>query len=82
MMGEIKGKVTDGQSAVILYDTWQEMLINKEVPDCKRYHNEFFKFYGDMVKSEQAPFYLMFCAFIGAMDICEWMCINGLVENY
>lgn len=61
--------LTEGQSAVILFDVWIDMLIKGEVPDCKRYHNEFLEFYNGIVKSDKSPFYLMFCAFVGAFDM-------------
>lgn len=67
--------LTEGQAMVLVFDMWQEMLINGQIPDCKRYHDDFFEFYGGNVKSDKAPFYLMFCAFVGAMDM------NDLIEG-
>jgi hypothetical protein len=62
---------TDGQEAIEPFELWQDMLIAGLAPDCKRYEKEFFEFYGDRVASPQAPFYLMFCAFVGALDLAE-----------
>ena len=67
MMQELN--LTEGQMAVLLFEKWMGMLVEGKIPDCKRYHDEFFEYYKGQVKSEKAPFYLMFCAFIGAMDL-------------
>lgn len=61
--------LTEGKAAVLVFEAWMEMLVNGEVPDCKRYHDDFFEYYGNKVKSDKAHFYLMFCAFVGAMDL-------------
>lgn len=61
--------LTEGQMAVLVFETWMDMLVKGEVPDCKRYHDEFFEYYKGQVKSDKAPIYLMFCAFVGAMDL-------------
>ena len=61
-------KLTAGQAAVMLFDFWTEHIVDGSLPDCNRYEKEFFEFYGDRVESKQAPFYLMFCAFVGAYD--------------
>ncbi len=66
-------ELTAGQAAVRLFDIWQEFIIDGSLPDCKRYEKEFFEFYGDSVASTQAPYYLMFCAFVGAMDLNEFL---------
>lgn len=70
-------EITDGQASVLLYYMWQEMLLNGEVPDCKRYRDEFFDYYGECVKSENAPFYLMFCAFVGGIDMSNFIDVNN-----
>lgn len=62
---------TAGQEAIELFELWQDMLIAGLAPDCKRYEKDFFDFYGDRVGSPQTPFYLMFCAFVGALDLAE-----------
>lgn len=66
-------ELTAGQIAVRLFDIWQDFIIDGSLPDCKRYEKEFFEFYGDSVASTKAPYYLMFCAFVGAMDFNEFI---------
>ena len=66
-----KSNVDERQWVVLAFDLWQEMLVNGEIPDCKRYHDAFFEYYGDYVNGEKAPFYLMFCAFVGALDMID-----------
>lgn len=63
--------VTEEQTMVLAFKKWQELLVQGEVPDCKRCHDEFFEYYGGLVNGEGAPFYLMFCAFVGAMDMID-----------
>ena len=60
---------TDGQETIELFELWQDMLIAGFAPDWKRYEKEFFEYYGDKVASPRAPLYLMFCAFVGALDL-------------
>ena len=62
---------TDGQDAIELFELWQDMLKAGLTPDCKRYEKEFFEYYGDKVASPKAPLYLMFCAFVGALDLAD-----------
>lgn len=62
-------QVTEGQTVILLYDMWIEMLGNGEILDCKRFSEDFFASYGKEIQSEKAPFYLMFCAFVGGMDM-------------
>ena len=62
---------TDGQEAIELFELWQDMLKAGLTPDCKRYEKEFFEYYGDKVASPKAPLYLMFCAFVGALDLAD-----------
>ena len=66
-------ELTAGQAAVMLFDFWIKHIVDGSLPDCKRYEKEFFEFYGDRVESKQSPFYLMFCAFVGAMDLNEFI---------
>ena len=87
-MNEVKtnyDNLSEGKAAVLAYDMWQEMLVNGEIPDCKRYHDEFFELYKDVVANEKAPFYLMFCAFVGAMDINDFinekLTIGGVIHE-
>ena len=68
---DTKSNVDERQGVVLAFELWQEMLVNGKIPDCKRYHDEFFKRYGDCVNGEKAPFYLMFCAFVGALDMID-----------
>ena len=63
--------LTDGRFAVLIFEEWMQMLVNGEIADCKRYHDDLFEYYGNTVKSDNAPFYLMFCAFVGCMDSCD-----------
>lgn len=60
--------LTDGQAAVELFELWMELFGSGELPDSKRYRNEFFTAFGGRV-TEHAPIYLMFCAFVGALDM-------------
>ena len=69
-------KLTEGQATVRLFDIWQEFILDGSLPDCKRYEKEFFEFYGDIVASSQTAYYLMFCAFVGAMDLNEFLDLN------
>lgn len=62
-----------GQAAVQLFNMWFDMATNGELPDCKRYGNEFFEVYDDSTVTEGSPLYLMFCAFVGAIDMCDYM---------
>lgn len=57
----------------MLFNSWMKLTVDGSLPDCKRYKKEFFEFYGDRVESEQSPFYLMFCAFVGAYDTREFV---------
>ena len=66
----------EGQATVFLFDTWIDLLTKGEISDCKRYHDDFFNSYGEQVKDEKAPLYLMFCAFVGAMDIVDMIDTN------
>lgn len=68
---DTKSNVDERQGIVLAFDLWQEMLVNGKIPDCKRYRDEFFEYYGDCVNGEKAPFYLMFCAFVGALDMID-----------
>ena len=66
-------EITLGQAAVSLFDMWLDMMINGEVPDCKRYEDEFFEYYGASVASRESPLYMMFCSFIGAIDMYDYI---------
>ena len=34
--------LTDGRFAVLIFEEWMQMLVNGEIADCKRYHDDFF----------------------------------------
>lgn len=58
------------QKALKLFHLWEDLIISGELPNPKRFNQDFLKFYGG-VKSEQAPYTLMFNAFVGALDLME-----------
>lgn len=67
----MKTKLT-AQKALKLFHLWEELIISGELPDPKRFNQDFLKFYGGgEVKSEKAPYALMFNAFVGALDLME-----------
>lgn len=66
-----KQELTDGQAAIKNFELYQTLAINGQLPDSKRYEKEFFEHYGSIVKSRKAPLYLMFCAFVGALDLVD-----------
>ncbi len=59
------------QEALKLFHLWEDLIISGELPDPKRFNQDFLKFYGGGVKSGQAPYTLMFNAFVGALDLME-----------
>lgn len=60
------------QKALKLFHLWEDLIISGELPNPKRFNQDFLKFYGGgEVKSEQAPYTLMFNAFVGALDLME-----------
>lgn len=59
------------QEALKLFQLWEDLILSGELPDPKRFNQDFLKFYGGRVKSEQAPCALMFNAFVGALDLME-----------
>lgn len=60
------------QEALKLFQLWKDLILSGELPDPKRFNQDFLKFYGGGgVKSEQAPYALMFNAFVGALDLME-----------
>lgn len=67
----MKTKLT-AQKALKLFHLREELIISGELPDPKRFNQDFLKFYGGgRVKSEKAPYALMFNAFVGALDLME-----------
>lgn len=73
--------VTDGQVAVMVFDKWQDLLTQGEIADCRRFHDDFFASYGKEVQGDTAPYYLMFCAFVGAMDMVDMVEKEGRGER-
>ena len=59
------------QKALKFFHLWEDLIISGELPNPKRFNQDFLKFYGGGVKSEQAPYTLMFNAFVGALDLME-----------
>ncbi len=59
------------QKALELFHLWEDLIISGELPNPKRFNQDFLKFYEGEVKSEQAPYTLMFNAFVGALDLME-----------
>lgn len=67
----MKTKLT-AQKALKLFHLWEELIISGELPDPKRFNQDFLKFHEkEGVKSEKAPYALMFNAFVGALDLME-----------
>ena len=64
-------ELSEGEFNVAMFELWQDRAISGKLPDAKRFEKEFFEFYGDKVNGTKAPFYLMFCAFVGALDLAE-----------
>lgn len=64
-------ELSEGEFNVAMFELWQDGAISGKLPDAKRFEKEFFEYYGDTVASPQAPFYLMFCAFVGALDLAD-----------
>ena len=60
------------QKALKLFHLWEDLILSGERPNPKRLNQNFLKFLGGGgVKSEQAPYTLMFNAFVGALDLME-----------
>ena len=55
---------------IFAYETWIDLMLAGGLADSKRFNAEFMKHYPKMA-SEQAPFVLMFNAFVGAIDLVE-----------
>ena len=66
----MKTKLT-AQKALKLFHLWEDLIISGELPDPKRFNQDFLKFYGGGVKSEKVSYTLMFNAFVGALDLME-----------
>ena len=58
-------KPTDAQTAVMLFDLWQDSLINGTGEDPRRFKDELLKHYG----GAKDPFIFMFLGFVGGLDI-------------
>lgn len=66
-------EISFGQAVVQLFNQWFDMMVNGELPDCKRYRNEFFEVYDVSTVAEDSSLYLMFCSFVGAIDMCDYL---------
>lgn len=61
------------QEALKLFHLWEDLILSGKLPNPKRFNQDFLKFYGGgWVKSENAPYTLMFNAFVGALDLIEF----------
>lgn len=58
---------TDAETAIMLFELWQDNLINGTGKDPRRFKDELLKHY-DGAKD---PFVFMFIGFVGGLDICE-----------
>ncbi len=61
--------IEEGREAVLSFDFYIDLLTTGQIADSKRFNKEFFEAY-PYVK-ENSPFHMMFCAFVGALDLVE-----------
>lgn len=66
-------KLTEGECAIALFEAYLDEIVKGTLPDPDRFKKDFFEVYDGIVKSPKAPYYLMFCAFVGAMDMVASM---------
>ncbi len=68
-----KDKGTEGltfKEMIFAFNTWLQLAVKGGLKDSKRFNAEFMEAYPE-IESEQAPFVLMFNAFVGAIDLVE-----------
>ena len=66
----MKTKLT-AQKALKLFHLWEELIISGELPDPKRFNQDFLKFYGGGGKKEKTPIARMLNPFLGALNLME-----------
>lgn len=67
MSTQPKQDFTEGQEAVANFNFYIDLFTSGKLPDGKRYDEDFFKAY-PYVKPN-SPFHMMFCTFVGALDL-------------
>lgn len=65
----LEHEVLTAQEYLEAFELWQGLQLKQEMPDSRRFEKEFFEVYGDQVTSTKAPWYLMFCAFVGGVEL-------------
>ena len=78
---DIGTDITDGEIAIMAFETWQEMILSGELPDTKRYEKEMLKAYGNAMPTAQAPYYILFMGFLGGMDFTTYLLKNWEEER-
>lgn len=63
--------LTEAQAAIMCFELWQDMIINRTAPDPRRYKAEVLDFYKGVLAGTHAPFYFMFMGFIGGLDFAN-----------
>ena len=61
--------IEEGREAVLNFQLYLNMFTSGELPDGKRFDNEFFEMY-PFVKPNSL-FHMMFCTFVGALDLAQ-----------
>lgn len=60
---------TEGHSAMMCFELWQDMIVSQAAPSERRFANDFLALYGK--NAENSALFYMFCGFLGGMDFAQ-----------
>lgn len=59
------------ESAIMLFELWQEAVAAGDVPSCARFEREFLEYCGSQIGGAHAPYNFLFMGFLGGLDMAD-----------